>query len=168
MLKYVDSVPRVYVNPLWSHHVTVRVSRFAWFDFANLSCTFNLTWRSNNPTIRYRSIVFITGNVWVFGNFNDMLVYCPFYVDDWNQDFVNFALLLTILDWIILCCFFYICRIYNVCCLTILDWIVLCLFFTYAVYTICAVDISTEDVDNWQYSYTCKSCLITGILSLFL
>ena len=145
MLKYVDSVPHVYVNPLWSHHVTVRVSRFAWFDFANLSCTFNLTWRSNNPTIRYRSIVFITGNVWVFGNFNDMLVYCLFYVDDWNQDFVNFALLLTILD-----------------------WIVLCLFFTYAVYTMCAVDISTENVDNWQYSYTCKSCLITGILSLFL
>jgi len=61
----------------------------------------------------------------VFGNFNDMLVYCPFYVDDWNQDFVNFALLLTILDWIILC-----------------------LFFTYAVYTMCAVDISTENVDN--------------------
>ncbi|KAL4216933.1 Zinc ion binding [Mactra antiquata] len=42
----------------------------------------------------------IVGTAWVFGNYKDMTVECPLYVEDWDFHFINFALFLTVIDWI--------------------------------------------------------------------
>ncbi|KAL4216934.1 hypothetical protein ACF0H5_023393 [Mactra antiquata] len=47
----------------------------------------------------------IVGTAWVFGNYKDMTVECPLYVEDWDFHFINFALFLTVIDWIIVVIF---------------------------------------------------------------
>ena len=60
----------------------------------------------------------------MLGNFSDMVLECPFYVNDWDQHFINFAVFLSVTD-----------------------FIGLFVFIFYAGYTICEVDNSVEDVN---------------------
>ncbi|KAL4216931.1 hypothetical protein ACF0H5_023391 [Mactra antiquata] len=47
------------------------------------------------------SVVWLfVGTAWIFGNYKDMKNECPIYVEDWDFHFINFAVFLTVVDWI--------------------------------------------------------------------
>ncbi|XP_060560645.1 uncharacterized protein LOC132720507 [Ruditapes philippinarum] len=91
-----------------------------WFMLLLLGCKKQLTNAMDNHFVEvylvleslFSLIWLIVGSVWIFGSRNDMIDECPFYVNDWNKHFINFALFLTAIDWIGLVAFgFYICYV---------------------------------------------------------
>ncbi|WAQ94589.1 hypothetical protein MAR_007060, partial [Mya arenaria] len=56
----------------------------------------------------------IVGSAWCFGNYTEIKEYCPLLEYNWNYHFINFALFLTAVDWIILACFLFY-ALYTLC-----------------------------------------------------
>ncbi|XP_053386556.1 uncharacterized protein LOC123538869 isoform X2 [Mercenaria mercenaria] len=54
------------------------------------------------------------GTAWIWGNFNNINRQCPEYVYTWNGNFINFALFLTVVDYIGLVMFLFYCG-YTIC-----------------------------------------------------
>ncbi|KAH3738024.1 hypothetical protein DPMN_044629 [Dreissena polymorpha] len=54
----------------------------------------------------------ILGMVWVFGNYSAMISECPGYVSDWNFNFINFAMFVTVADLVVVVVFiiFVLCK----------------------------------------------------------
>ncbi|XP_053385740.1 uncharacterized protein LOC128550537 [Mercenaria mercenaria] len=60
----------------------------------------------------FSPIWLIIGTVWTTGFRDEMIDECPFYVEEWNKAFINFALFLTAVDWIGIVPFgFYCCYV---------------------------------------------------------